>query len=336
MRALFVAESSAAALDWTVRLAAVAVVLNGLELVAGRAELRPGGLLDWRLTSTGRSGRLVERLLRTRPTCALLSARGATVLAAVEASCGMLLIAFPRLVPALVACFLVHLLFLQRHPFSTEGSDDMVVVLLGVATLRALTPDPLVQNVAVAFVAGQVSLAYLGSGLSKAQSRQWWSGTGLPRTLSTRYFGHPTAARLLWQHRWLALAASWSTIVWESTFVLALFAPQPLAVAAVGVGLAFHLGCAVTMSLSAFLWAFAATYPCFLLANTAIRTSVGTTTRAFLTLGLFAAIAMAGGILARRAHAEPTAIAAETTARRGPSAHYRSPGRPGAGHARRP
>ncbi len=298
---MFVVGSAAVALDWMVRLVAVAVVLNGLELLAGRAELGPGGLLDWRLTSTGSTGRRLDRLLRTRIADAVLSARGAQYLAATEVLGGLLLMVFPRFVPALVACFVVHVLFLRRHPLSTEGSDDMVVVLLGVATLRALTSDPLVQNVAVAFVAGQVSLAYLSSGLSKAQSPQWWSGTGLPRTLSTRYFGHATAAKLLWRHRSLAVALSWSTIGWESLFVLALFAPQPVAVAAVGVALLFHLGCAVTMSLSGFLWAFAATYPCFLFANSAITTSLDAPTRAGLALGLFVAIVVVGGMFAVRA-----------------------------------
>ncbi|MBT2449711.1 hypothetical protein J7F03_22040 [Streptomyces sp. ISL-43] len=48
---------------------------------------------------------------------------------------------------------------------------------------------------------------------------------------------------------------------------LALLAPQEVTLFVLAAGLAFHLGCAFTMGLDAFLLPFAATYPCVLVAQ---------------------------------------------------------------------
>jgi hypothetical protein len=289
------------------RLAAVPLVLGGLEILTSR-ELGAGGLLDWRVVATARPAGAVERALRARPVRGLLMAPGARVLAGAQAAAGLALLAVPRSALLCGACLALHLLLLRRHPFSVEGSDDMLAVLLGAATLRSLSADPLVQDAAAVFVAGQVCLAYLTSGLSKAQSSQWWSGRGLPLTLSTRYFGHPAAARALTGHRWLAVGLSWFTIGWESTFVAALFLPPPVALAVVGAGLLFHLACAVTLSLSAFVWAFAATYPCFLYTNAMVNDHLSAAP--LFGSAVLAGVVTTGALLGRRT-ARPTGKGAQ-------------------------
>jgi hypothetical protein len=56
-------------------------------------------------------------------------------------------------------------------------------------------------------------------------------------------------------------------ILFEVSFPLVLVAPPAIAVAALGVGLTFHLSCAVLMGLNSFVWPFPATYACVLAAR---------------------------------------------------------------------
>jgi hypothetical protein len=98
--------------------------------------------------------------------------------------------------------------------------------------------------------------------LAKLISPIWRIGRALPDVLSTYSHSHPWIAQLVSQHIWLALAASWSVIIFECLFPRLLFGHSQLAVLALVCGFSFHAGCAVFMGLSSFLWGFPATYPC--------------------------------------------------------------------------
>ena len=298
-------DSSASALDWTTRLVAVPVMVSAMELLLAGKEIRPGGLLDWSLSSRAPVTHRLDKALRSRTSRRLLSPRGTMMLNTLQLCCGALLLWRPRIVPALLACLVVTILMNKRHHQSLEGSDEKTVVLLGASLLRSLSGDALVQDATVCFVAGQVCLAYLTAGLSKAQSWEWWTGWGLPRILSTRYFGHPLSARLMWRHRWIARGSSWTVIVWESLFVLCLALPPKAALVVVAVGLGLHLACAVAMSLSMFVWAYAACYPSVLLVNAWVYGQTTPSQRLSLVLAGALAIVGVGAFFAGRVSAEP-------------------------------
>jgi hypothetical protein len=68
--------------------------------------------------------------------------------------------------------------------------------------------------------------------------------------------------RLLRSLRWeLVLVAAWCVILWETTFPIAILAPNRVRWVLLGLGACFHIGVAVGMGLNTFLWAFVATYP---------------------------------------------------------------------------
>lgn len=305
---MWVPDGSASALDWTTRLVAVPVMVSAVELLLACKEIRPGGLLDWSLTSRAPVTHPLDKALRSRTGQRLLSPRGMTALNVAQLCCGALLLWRPRAVPALLVCLAVTILMGKRHYQSLEGSDEMTVVLLGASVLRSVSAASMVQDATVCFIAGQVCLAYLTAGLSKTQSWEWWTGWGLPRILSTRYFGHPVSARLMWRHRWIALGSSWTVIVWESLFVLCLVLPPRGALVVVAVGLGLHLACAVTMSLSMFVWAYAACYPSVLLVNAWVVDSTTSSQRLSLLLAGALAIVGTGAFFAGRVSAEPIAM----------------------------
>jgi hypothetical protein len=274
--------SAADALDLTERIASLGVVLGAVELFVTRAEMRPGGALDWRYLSRRTVTSWFERALRARRLQPLIGYPGVLALAA-SGLVGAALMAFePRNPIGPVVCLAVHVVLSKRHALAADGSDDMLSVLLGAAILRGLSPDPDVQIAVAVFVAGQAALSYVTSGLSKSQSRLWWTGDGLRGTLTTQTYGHPTLARFLVAHPIVTRVMGPFTIAWESLFPLAIVAgPIPTLVALVIAG-SFHVAAAFVMGLAAFLWAFGAAFPAILFTSQWLAANVAAPDRALL------------------------------------------------------
>ncbi|MGZ6341150.1 MAG: hypothetical protein ACXWMX_04820, partial [Candidatus Limnocylindrales bacterium] len=256
--------SAAGALDLAERLASLVVVLGTLELFAARAELRPGGTLDWRYLSRRTATNWVDRGLRARRLQGLLGYPGVLGLALVGLIGAALMAIAPREPVGPLVCLVVHVILSRRHALAADGSDDMLSVLLGVAILRTLSGDPDVQVAAAVFVAAQAALSYVTSGLSKSQSRLWWTGEGLLGTLTTETYGQPTLARFLAAHPVVTRVMGPFTIAWECLFALAILAGPIPTIGALVVAGSFHIAAAFVMGLAAFLWAFGAAFPAIL------------------------------------------------------------------------
>lgn len=287
--------SAADALDLTERIASLVVVLGAVELFATRAELRSGGALDWRYLSRRTMTGRVDRALRARRIQRLIGYPGVLGLAVV-ALVGAAVMAFdPRNPVGPVVCLVVHVVLSKRHALAADGSDDMLSVLLGAAILRTLSPDPGVQTATAIFVAGQAALSYVTSGVSKAQSRLWWTGDGLRGTLTTETYGQPTLARFLVAHPIVTRVMGPFTILWESLFPLAIVAgPIPTVVALVVAG-SFHIAAAFVMGLAAFLWAFGAAFPAILFTSEWLAANVSVADRALLiALGALPIVGLIG------------------------------------------
>jgi hypothetical protein len=287
--------SAADALDLTERIASLVVVLGAAELFATRAEMRPGGALDWRYLSRRTVTSWVDRALRARRIQRLIGYPGVLVFGVIGLIGAALMALDPRNPIGPAVCLAVHLILSKRHALAADGSDDMLSVLLGAAILRSLSPDPGVQIAAAVFVAAQAALSYATSGLSKSQSRLWWTGDGLRGTLTTQTYGHPTLARLLVAHPIVTRVMGPFTIVWESLFPLAIVAgPIPTVVALIVAG-SFHVAAAFVMGLAAFLWAFGAAFPAILFTSQWLAAYVSVADRALLiALGALPIVGLIG------------------------------------------
>jgi hypothetical protein len=274
--------SAADAVDLTERIASLVVLLSTFELFVTRAELRPGGALDWRYLSRRTSASWFDRVLRARRIQPLIGYPGVLGLASVGLVGAALMALEPRNPVGPLFCLVIHVILAKRHALAADGSDDMLAVLLGASILRTLSADPAVQTAVAVFVAAQAALSYVTSGLSKSQSRLWWSGDGLLGTLTTETYGHPLLARFLVAHPIVTRLLGPFTIAWESLFPLAILAgPIPTAVALVIAG-SFHIACAVVMGLAAFLWAFGAAFPAILFTSQWLAANVAVGDRALL------------------------------------------------------
>jgi hypothetical protein len=291
------------ALDLAERGAAIAVLLGAAELVVARAELRPGGVLSWRVLSLRARVTAADRLLGPAGKRGLLDPPGVLWLAAAYAGAAVLMFAAPRLLVGPALCLALHVLLSRRHAHALDGSDDMLVVLLGTACLRNLDRSPAVEAAAAAFLCAQVCLAYLTSGLSKAQSPLWWNGSGLRGTLTTVTYGTPTVSRLVVRHPAITRILGPATIAWESCFFLAVLAgPRPVLVA-LAVAAGFHIACAFVMGLAAFVWTFLATFPSVYVVSDALAARLDTAQRAVAVSLGGVLVAAAAGNLADRAPA---------------------------------
>jgi hypothetical protein len=274
--------SAADALDLTERIASLVVLLGMVELFVTRAELRPGGALDWRYLSRRTVASWFDRALRARRMQPVIGYPGVLGFGVVGLIGAALMALDPRDPIWPFVCLVVHVVLSKRHALAADGSDDMLAVLLGAAILRGLSPDPAVQSAVAIFIAAQAALSYVTSGLSKSQSRLWWTGDGLLGTLTTETYGHPSLARFLVAHPIVTKVMGPFTIAWESLFPLAIVAgPVPTVVALVIAG-SFHVAAAVVMGLAAFLWAFGAAFPAILFTSQSLAQNVAAGDRALL------------------------------------------------------
>lgn len=162
-------------------------------------------------------------------------------------------------IPALIV-LLVHCLSNVRTLVGRDGADQMQNILWAGFFAYCLPLNEIVQLVAVGFIAAQLILSYYTSGISKLISPVWRNGTAVH--LITRMASYcPAGVAKLFNKRFYSLLFCWLTILFEilSPFLL-LFGTEG-AIIFIILGTFFHIGIAITMGLTTFVFAFLATYP---------------------------------------------------------------------------
>lgn len=249
------------ALDITVRLVGVGTGISAFEMLAGRHHFRAGGVFGARgLSALHRHPRLL--LLLDRYLVAILSVQASGSLALVLAG------PFTLVGRVAVLISLVSLLAVRyRRYVGGDGAEQFGVLMLA-ATALATLPVPSKERVtlAVIFVAAELALAYLTSGVAKLISPVWRSGAALPLILNTSGHGHPWAAAFFRRHAAFAFAGAWAVIIFECVFPALALGPPWLVISTLAVGVSFHVSCAIFMGLNSFLWSFPASYPALIAA----------------------------------------------------------------------
>lgn len=255
-------------------LTAVWTLLTQAQLAAVAAEFAPTGVLPWgRLAGTATGCPPGWRRFLT-PGAVRLFAGTQIVLALVMAVATS---------PAVVVTCLIFLIACQAGftfvvgNWFIGGSDKIAMIVMTgtlVSTVGLILGDLGVVLAGVILVGGQLTVSYMVAGLSKVAIGGWRDGTRLRAILATRAWGGRIGAALV-RLPGAAFACSWAVILLEALFPLALFAPEPVLMAALAAMLAFHGATAVLMGLNRFPWAFAAAYPACLLLGRVVRSAVG-------------------------------------------------------------
>ena len=151
------------------------------------------------------------------------------------------------------------LLHRYRGPYN-GGSDKMALLILTVLAAIHAAPGPFWQEMALAYLAVQLTLSYFVSGWVKLRHPDWRRGTALQDVF--RFSAYPVSESMRgWARRpRLMMTGSWAVIALEVAFPLSLLHPASL-MAALLLTAGFHLANAICFGLHRFLWIWLAAYP---------------------------------------------------------------------------
>jgi hypothetical protein len=161
----------------------------------------------------------------------------------------------------LIALALVTASFARATSFGREGSDEIALIII-VPLALAVSPGATaaLRTMSLAFIAAQLSLAYVASACAKIAGSKWRNGSAVAQILSTRDYG-VSRRELHGSRRLVFRTMAWGTILVELLVPLLLLMGGPVIVVAIGVGIAFHASVALTMGLNRFFPWFLAAYP---------------------------------------------------------------------------
>lgn len=251
------------ALAWIAKLGAGSVAICALEALIEHDSHSDQGLLGWPVSQTRHPfllshpvGRAVGLLLAYEATMVLYAGRlaGALALPWLTLNSGW---------HAAVVLFIAvtAVLLSGRSSFGMDGADQMSTITFLALAVQAMVPTPAVTKAVLTFLALELALSYLVSGVAKMFGPMWRNGSAIWGILSTRSYGTPRLGLWLIWRPGVCRILTWSVILTECMFPLALVLPAPLAWGLIALGLAFHLGTAFLMGLNTFLWSFGAVYP---------------------------------------------------------------------------
>ena len=165
---------------------------------------------------------------------------------------------------ALIGLMLCALICLHRFqgPYN-GGSDKMGVLILACLCVSHFAPTSFWQEMALAYLAFQVTLSYFVSGHVKLRNPEWRSGRALADVFAFSAYPVGENLRALADRRSLLHAMSWAVILFEVLFPFALLNTPTLWIA-LGVAALFHLANACLFGLNRFLWIWLAAYPSLL------------------------------------------------------------------------
>jgi hypothetical protein len=141
-----------------------------------------------------------------------------------------------------------------------DGADQMQSIVWAGLAIFALDLGPIANWAAAIFIVAQLLLSYLVAGIAKLVSPAWRSGTAIALITRANTYSSPGVSAAL-RPRPVSSVFSWATMGFELGAPLLLFGGEPGLAAFVAAGVAFHVGIAVAMGLTTFVFAFLAAYP---------------------------------------------------------------------------
>ncbi len=165
----------------------------------------------------------------------------------------------PLLIESALLVTAVILIRRFQGPYN-GGSDTMTLLVLLCLWLTHMAPTRYWQEIALGYLAIQLTLSYFQSGWVKVVNPEWRSGRALQQVFELSAYPVSENVRL-WAGRPQVLRAmSWSVMVFELLFPLVLL-NQTLLIVALGIAALFHLANALLFGLNRFFWIWPAAFP---------------------------------------------------------------------------
>ncbi len=250
----------------TILIMGTGLVIKSCEILVTINDYDSRRIFDWNIVGSDKL--LYSRL--TRLFGSVYSKSGVTAI------CGLTIASFLLMISVrfesilfyigLSVLAIANLVLYFRQGYGLDGADQMIMlILLTLLTCFVVVDDQQIREIGLWFIALQLALSYIVSGLAKLVSKQWRSGVATQGILSTYTYGTWLTRKFLTSGSASSInrLLCWMVILIESLFVLTLFLdPSILFWCLIG-GLLFHLSIAVVMGLNDFVWSFAAAYPAY-------------------------------------------------------------------------
>lgn len=194
----------------------------------------------------------------------LVGPRRERAMHAVQLAAALLLLSTRAPLIAESVLLLVMLWRLERYdgPYN-GGADRLAWLTLICLTLARIAPSVPMQELALGYLAMQLTLSYAMSGWVKLINREWRSGQALVDVFAWSAYPQSVALRAWAARAGLLRAMSWAVIGFELAFPLALVHPVAL-LCALSVAAAFHCANAWLFGLNRFVLSWLAGYPVLL------------------------------------------------------------------------
>lgn len=158
-----------------------------------------------------------------------------------------------------------------RHHSGLNGDYHISLVVIIGLLLWTSHENNIIHNIGYIFIASQIILSYLVSGVLKLFSAEWRSGAAIINIFSANTWGGTERIyELIHSQPYLAKATSWIVILFECLFFITIFVSHEMLLIILPVGLIFHIGIALFMGLNRFAIIFPASYPAIYYTNLAI------------------------------------------------------------------
>ncbi len=254
------------AIEWTVRIVSVCILIDTIEKVYNFREFLKTGIFDWAWVRRNPVFSEKRRIIRVfadavfgfRIWFPLVALRGL-------AAAGLLFwagnIRF-RLIGLLVLFVVGSLENFRRTPFFQETPNRFTLTVIGALILQGLVPTEFVSAVCMWFIALQSCLSYATAGISKLFNKDWRKGEGLLKAFNApNYAISPGLAKIFDRFKRTGKSVNYLTIAAESLFPLVLIVGSPYFWVFLVWGAFLHLTNAVVLRLNNYFWTWIATYP---------------------------------------------------------------------------
>ena len=161
----------------------------------------------------------------------------------------------------LLLVLIIQVISYIRHKSGNSAADQMIIIVLTGMSIYSFNFSQSVNSLSVYFVAFQSIISYVTAGYHKLVSSIWRSGEAVKLVMGTESYGHIGFYNFLAQNKGVSLFLSWSTILFDFTFFVALLHPN-LAIIYSFFGLLFHFANSYFMGLNMFMYVFPSTFPC--------------------------------------------------------------------------
>lgn len=263
-------------LVFCVKIISVSCIIFAAEFLYSYKEFRDGGIFSWKIRQERPFFRrnkcllcLVDRVLAYPAVLVLMAIYGALGI------CNIVIFNAPYYLG--ISCLIISAIgFLVRIRGNSglNGSDQYVKVVFAVGGIALLSNAYYCIVASLVFIAGQLTIHYMGGGWMRIQHVAWRNGTYLTQVFSLhtygRGFAHATAARF----PRISGYASMSILLFEVAFILFYFLPPPALYFVLAYIAIFHVLVAVVMGLNNFLWSFVGSFPAFIWVSLKIQSLI--------------------------------------------------------------